>query len=177
MKISFWHNPLTALLMALCLTACGSLDSDLEQQDYVHRTIDVARMKSPVPTPPGAPLLYCRIGRGSALFGRNWYDFDETLFTLHRGDRISVSVPRQRGAEAMTIQAIFDSGGQKMVFCPVIAGPPDQHIRCTSLYMLEDDLQDGIKRTFDIPDAVRGGEISCATAPGNLKSLSIEKED
>lgn len=71
----------------------------------------------------------------------------------------------------MTVQAFFDRSGQKMVFCPVVDAPPGQRIACASLYALDEDLHDGIKRTFDIPDAVRGGAITCAYEQKKLKKL------
>jgi hypothetical protein len=72
----------------------------------------------------------------------------------------------------MTIQALFDGDGQKLIFCPFLNVAPDQRISCSSLYALEDDLQAGIKRTFDIPSAVRGGSITCAYTQENLRSLT-----
>jgi hypothetical protein len=162
------------ILMAYCLlslTAClPSMDGFLGG-NYKNQTIDVSQMRTSSPSHPEASALYCKIGRGSALFGRDWYDFQDTAFVLHQGDRLNISVSRPRSTETMTLQAFFDNGGQKMVFCPLIAGAPDRHILCASLYTLQDDLQDGIKRTFDIPDAVRGGEISCAYDQKNLKPL------
>ena len=78
----------------------------------------------------------------------------------------------------MTIQALFDGSGQKVIFCPFLIKsgpntppPPDQRISCSSLYALDDDLHDGIKRTFDIPAAVRGGAITCAYEEEHLRSL------
>ena len=69
------------------------------------------------------------------------------------------------------IQGIFDASGQKLIFCPVIDGPPDKKVTCASLYALEDDLNAGIKRSFDIPDAVRGADISCARNAKDLQKL------
>jgi hypothetical protein len=120
----------------------------------------------------GAPL-YCRVGRGSALFAHNWYDFDDVTFLLHRGHPANVQLSRVRSDEKMTIQALFDGAGQKLIFCPFLNVPQDQRITCASEYALEDDLNDGIKRTFDIPAAVRGGFVTCAYAQENLRPLSV----
>jgi len=111
---------------------------------------------------PGSGAVNCVIGHGAARFARGWYDFEETRFTLRDTQRVNVTLRRSRSGDSMAFQGVFDSAGQKMLFCPVRSGPPDQRIICASLYMLDDDLQAGIKRTFDIPDAVRGGTISCA---------------
>jgi hypothetical protein len=121
---------------------------------------------------PQAPALYCKVGRGSALFGRNWYDFSDASFSLHKGDHADIHLSRQRGAEQMSIQAFFDVGGQKLIFCPVMKGNPSQRVSCGSLYALEDDLKDGIKRTFDIPSAVRGGMITCSYDASRLRQLA-----
>jgi len=111
---------------------------------------------------PGSGAVNCVVGKGAARFTRGWYDFEETHFTLRDGLRVNVGLRRSKSGDSMVFQGTLDSAGQKMLFCPVRSGPPDQRIICASLYMLEDDLQAGVKRTFDIPDAVRGGTISCA---------------
>ena len=54
-----------------------------------------------------------------------------------------------------------------------INAAPSQRISCTSLYALEEDLQDGIKRTFDIPSVLRGGAITCAYSQEKLRPLGI----
>jgi hypothetical protein len=133
-------------------------------------SIDVSQMAVAEPA-PGAPPLYCRIGRGSALFGREWADFSDTVFTLQRGGHANIKIPRVRSTEQMTVQGFFDGSGQKLIFCPFLKAAPGQRISCFSLYALEDDLRDGIKRTFDIPEAVRGGAITCAYDQKKLRPL------
>ena len=160
-----------AVAIACFLTLPGCKDASLSGKDLEPPTISVAKPVPPAETVLSGPLLHCKVGRGSALFGRDWYDFDETDFLLHKGGHINITLSRRRSTDTMKIRAIFDAEGQKIVFCPVVDGPPGQQIRCASLYALEDDLRDGIKRTFDIPNAVRGGEISCAFQQENLKSL------
>ncbi len=132
--------------------------------------VPVAQVTVPPPK-PDTPPLYCKIGRGSALFGRDWYDFQDVEFTLHRGEPSNVNLTRVRHTQQMTVQALFDGKCQKIIFCPFLNVGQDQRISCSSLYALEDDLQDGIKRTFDIPAAERGGFITCAYAPEHLKPL------
>ena len=147
--------------------------------------VSVAAVTTP-PAQPDTPALYCKIGRGSALFGRDWYDFSDALFVLHRGDPANVAITRVHSTEQMTIQVLYDGSGQKLIFCPFLnvgpgrngpntnsgASAPDQRISCSSLYALEDDLNDGIKRTFDIPSAVRGGAITCAYIQEHLRPLT-----
>lgn len=122
---------------------------------------------------PGAsadtPPLNCVVGKGAAHMSRGWVDFGTTSFTLPPGGR--VNVPLKAGGGTFTIQGFFDADGQKLIFCPVVDAPPDERIACSSIYALGDDLAMGIKRTFDVPDAVRGGAISCAFDKENLKKL------
>lgn len=124
-----------------------------------------------VPAAQSGNVVNCVVGKGAARFARGWYDFGETRFTLRDGQRVNVALRRSRSGDNMVFQGTLDSAGQKMLFCPVRSGPPDQRIVCASLYMLEDDLQAGVKRTFDIPDAVRGGAISCAYDRARLLKL------
>src|SRR5436190_2163346 len=96
------------ILMAYCLlslTAClPSMDGFLGG-NYKSQTIDVSQMRTSSPSRPETSALYCKIGRGSALFRRDWYDFQDTAFVLHQGDRLNISVSRARSTEIMIIQA------------------------------------------------------------------------
>ena len=140
--------------------------------------VNVTDVTKPAPQ-PDTPPLYCKVGHGTALFGRDWYDFMDVEFPLYRGQPTDINLTRVRGNEQMTIQALFDGSGQKMIFCPFLnvspassaTSAPDRRISCASLYTLDDDLRDGIKRTFDIPAAVRGGAITCAYQHDRLRSL------
>jgi hypothetical protein len=134
-------------------------------------SVPVAEVTTPPPQ-PDTPPLYCRIGRGSALFGHDWYDFDDVDFALERGTPSNVRLTRIHSTQQMTIQALFDGSGQKLIFCPFLNVGENQRISCSSLYALEDDLQDGIRRTFDIPSAVRGGAITCAYQQTSLKPFN-----
>ena len=42
-----------------------------------------------------------------------------------------VVLTRTRGDAQMTIQALFDNGGQKMIFCPYLNVPAGEKITCT----------------------------------------------
>jgi hypothetical protein len=106
--------------------------------------------------------VHCMVGQGAARFARGWYPYEDTRFTLRDDQRVNVSLRQRKGSGNMVFQSVFDVGGQKILFCPVRSGPPGQRIVCASLYMLEDDLKSGIKRTFVIPDGVQGATISCA---------------
>jgi hypothetical protein len=167
---------LGALLLASCLlplTACS--DMGVLSDDYKQPTVAVAAITTPPPPVPQkvTPTIYCRIGRGEALFGNTWHDYTETTFALPQGDYINVSIPRPRSTENMTVQALFDNSGQKIIFCPVIDGPTDQRISCFSIYAMEDDLHEGIKRTLDIPRAIRSGTVSCAYQQEHLRVLAV----
>lgn len=134
-------------------------------------TVEVSQITTPI-AKPDMPPLYCKAGRGSALFGREWYDFSDTTFPLQQGTSAHIKISRQRSTEEMTIHAFFDGNGQKIIFCPfVVEAAPTERISCSSLYALEGDLKEGIKRTFDIPSAVRGGVITCAYDQEKLQSL------
>jgi len=166
--------PLAALLL-FCLsqmTACIPY-MGLTEEAGKPQTVEI----SPVELPPqtaersGSPPLYCKAGRGTGLFQNDWHDLSDTLFALHPGERVNIKISRLHGTEEMTIQALFDRDGQKLIFCPMIDAPPDQRVACASLYALDDDLQEGIKRTFDIPHALRDGVIICAYQQKKLRKL------
>lgn len=182
MKISSYRrNRLPAaaliLLLPLFLAACGQMP-DLSkyfqpQGKPKFRTLDsdVASMAAPATGEAGTQSLDCRVGLGSAKFGKQWKDFEETEFRLNPQSRVNVPLTPKKGGEKMAFQAMFDLEGQKLMFCPLVNGNPGDEVACASIYALDDDLQAGIKRTFDIPDALRGGSISCAYSEDNLKKL------
>lgn len=182
MKISsFLRNRLSAaaaiLLLPLLLSACDQIP-DLSkyfqpQAKPKFRTLDsdVASMAAPATGEAASQTLDCRVGLGSAKFGKLWKDFDETEFRLAPQSRVNVPLSPKKGDDQMSFQAMFDLEGQKLMFCPLVNGDPGDEIACASIYALDDDLAAGIKRTFDIPDALRGGSISCAYDPKNLKKL------
>lgn len=168
MPMLFHIRKLFILCAVLTLAACGAGGF------APPKPVPVSSLLSAGPVDPNNPPLYCRVGRGSAFFDRDWYDFNDTIFALPRGVPANVAITRLRGDGQMTIQALFDSAGQKLIFCPFVTkGAPDERISCSSLYALDNDLKDGIKRTFDIPQAVRGGAITCAYAQDKLRSLDV----
>lgn len=152
------------------MAACAQMPrlNTLMGPNYSPMTSDVAVMAAP--ETPGALVLYCRVTRGAARFGESWRDFTPVDFEVPRDGRVNVPLAPVRGEGVVTFQAWFDGAGQKMLFCPVIEGPPDQKISCASLYVLDEDLEAGIKRTFDIPRAVEGGAISCAKDVSALRN-------
>lgn len=115
--------------------------------------------------------VHCAVGTGSARFARGWYEFADSRFVLTDHTRVNIVLKRKKSGDTMSFQGVLDNAGQKMVFCPVREGPPGKRITCASLYVLEDDLNLGIRRTFDIPDAARGSHITCAFDPKNLQKL------
>lgn len=150
------------LPLLLGLTACLPDMGVFSGPQYKPLTVEVAQMASPE-TPAQSPLLYCTIGRGTAKFGAVWAPFADAGFSLHQGEHMPVTVTRLSPPQSARLQVFFDGDGQKMIFCPVLTNaPPEQKVACSSIYTLEDDLQMGIKRTFDVPDFIRGGEITCA---------------
>jgi hypothetical protein len=157
----------SCLLLSGCVTL-GNMSWPGQGQQFHPLDSEVASMAAPV---GAGPRLVCRTGRGTALFGKAWAPFAETTFTIPAGSRVNIPLARYNGNGTTTMQGLFDKDGQKIIFCPVVQGPPDARIACTSLYALDDDLQAGLKRTFDVPELVRGAAITCAFAAENLKDL------
>ena len=163
-----------ALVMAFLLTGCGQLPSWMpgQQQTQQFHPLDseVAQIAAPQP-PASAPSLYCRIGRGDAHFSRGWSGYDAAPFSLAPEARITIPVTKKKGDEKIQVLGYFDTAGQKLIFCPIVDGPPGKRIACASLYALDDDLNAGIKRTFDIPSSIRGASITCAYKETALQKL------
>lgn len=164
------------LVACLLLSACGGggwgmgkLSWPGSQQQFHPLDSEVASLAAPT---GAGPRLICRAGRGTALFGKAWEPFEETGFSIPAGSRVNITLTRQNNRRGETqMQGLFDKEGQKIIFCPVVEGPPDARIACTSLYALDDDLTAGLKRTFDIPELVRGASITCAFSEENLKKM------
>ncbi len=118
------------------------------------------------PRDPSLPLahdVYCVIGHGTALIAGQWAPYQQTGFILPgTGVMSSVMIEKTKGSGQAVMRGYYDDLGQKMVFCPVRQGPPDAVIECQSLYAMSEDLTFGIKRTFDVPEAVLSGHIACA---------------
>jgi len=172
MKIAFSSLPrLGALLLPLWLTGCATMPGMSSMgPKFKPLNSDVAAMAAPEPAASGNSL-HCRAGRGSARFGKKWLEYDETEFRLTPQSRVNVPLGAKSGGGEAMFQAMFDLEGQRIVFCPLVGGRPDERVSCASIYALEDDLRMGIKRTFDIPDAVRGSSITCAYDKGRFRKL------
>ncbi len=163
-----------ALTAALFLGGCANLPPwfpGQQSQQYHPLDSEVAQMAAPQPPPPATPPLYCRIGRGDAHFAKGWAGYNEAFFSLEPDARVTVPIVERKGGGMAQVVGIFDTGGQKLIFCPMVDGPPDKRIACTSLYALDDDLTAGVKRTFDIPSALRGASITCAYRQDALQKL------
>lgn len=176
--------PLAAAGLSLCLGGCEQLanfhfpgtESAPAPQQAQYKPLDSEIAAMAAPQTPGAPgkTVYCTVGKGAAKFaGGKWLDFNDTDFTLPPKQRVTINLPSKTGAVSTPapFEGFFDEDGQKMVFCPVVTGAPDMRVACTSLYALDDDLALGIKRTFDVPEALRGGAISCADTLAHVEKL------
>lgn len=175
MKICRFRSLLSLLPLAaaLLLAGCGEIPglSAMMGPRFKPLDSDIAAMAAPESENSASGSLYCRAGRGLARFGKAWRDYREVEFRLTPQSRVNVALAPQKEGGSMAFQAVFDLEGQRLLFCPVVEGPPEARIACASIYALEDDLKTGIKRTFDIPDALRGGSISCAYRKQDLQKL------
>jgi hypothetical protein len=176
MKSTLRHfRAFVLVCLTLALGACGSMPEfgwgQQKQDAPVFKPLgsDLAMLAAPQTAPP--MTVFCKVGNGSAKFDKAYLDFIETGFSIGESDRRNVTLHPKKGSGGMKFQAIFDRGGQKLVFCPFKNAPVDQEISCASLYALDDDLQMGLKRTFDIPDAVMGASITCASDQNALLKL------
>lgn len=175
-------NTMPAVVLAcLLLTGCaqgGGMTFDEFMGKFKGRNDAAAPQAAVVPSPASVssapvallPPVQCR-AKGAARFARGWFDFKETSFVLNDAQGADVTLTRASGNDKMKFRGIYDGAGQKMVFCPVVQGPPGTRVDCASLYVLEDDLTAGIRRTFDVPDGIRGGVITCAYDGKNLRKL------
>ena len=173
MKIEYSRLPtVLSLLLVLGLAGCGVMPGMRGMMGPKFKPLDseVAAMAAPQPAGLGTSL-FCRVGRGQAHVGKKWFEFADTDFRLTPQSRVNVPIKAKKGGGETAFQALFDLEGQRIVFCPVVEGAPDERVSCASIYALEDDLQAGIKRTFDIPDAVAGSSITCAYHEAQLQKL------
>src|SRR5690606_23880926 len=141
---------LAASFAALCLSAClpAIVESPVPwSADAAAPVVD----DNALPPAPTGPAARCTVSDGSASFAGRWETYKARTFILPPAARIDVAIESTKGRKAMRFQGFYDQAGQKMTFCPFMAGPPGSRIKCTSLYVLEDDLRAGVRRTFDIP--------------------------
>lgn len=166
--------PVAAFLLvcSLFLSACLS-DIELKGFFTPFITSEASQTVSSEEVLPKSPLLYCKVGRGTVLFGRKWYSFKDSSFSIYQGERTRIKIIGKRNKKEREIQIFFDKCGQKMVFCPVTDFAQGKRISCASMYALKEDLEQGIKRTFNVPSVIRDGTISCAFLQEKMKSLAI----
>lgn len=151
------------LALAGCVTGNNGKDLASKELSVQDRFEMIATMAEPK-LPEGKPL-HCRATEGAARFDGDWHEFAEYKFDIRPGQRMLVELPHGEQAERKTsVRLRFEPSGQKLVFCPVLgdAAAPDEPVSCASIYALEDDFYMGVKRTLDVPDAVRGGILYCA---------------
>jgi hypothetical protein len=166
LKIRKLQTGIMLMVSALALSSC------LMDMEEPPPTVAISQITTQGAS-PDSPLLYCRAGRGAALFGREWQDFSDTSFELQRGYTTDIDIISARDGRQFKVRGYFDASGQKVIFCPFINAPAGQKVSCASLYALDEDLREGIKRTFDIPAVLRGGAITCAYDQKNLRMLSV----
>jgi hypothetical protein len=165
------------LVVALLPAGCADMQGMAQwkpsfmQQNFTPLTDDVAAMAAAPQSGEGAPVL-CSLGSGAAHFDKGWLDFKKSDFILPPGgQQASIPIQAVKGGNRASLRGFYDEAGQKMIFCPLVDGPPDERIDCFSLYVLGDDLDVGVKRTFDVPDAIRGASITCAHDKNKLQPL------
>jgi len=115
--------------------------------------------------------LQCVVELGSAQFQKGWYDFEPSEFKIKNGERLKIELVRKKKSEKSYILGRFERDKQKLVFCPYLNVAKDQKVPCASYYALEDDFEHGIRRTFDVPKAVRGGTLRCGYNQAGPKIL------
>lgn len=161
-----------ALACVFLLSACESVNMpSVPWASHSDNTYSAVASVAAVPAGTVSTPVSCLVGHGAVHFSKGWYDFSDASFTLRDGERVNVTLKSKTGGQSAAFQGIYDKAGQKMLFCPVRTGAPGERILCGSIYALEDDLQFGIKRTFDVPDAVMGATISCASDRRRLMKL------
>lgn len=171
-----YKNLLMLVVLLPLLAACngntsfGTFGKPAEKPTYnplSSRLAEQADPQSPTDTKP----LHCQLGQGTARFDKVFAEYQTVRFDLYETSRANITLTSKKGAQ-ISLQGIFDHPGQKIIFCPVRTGAPDQTIACNSFYALDEDLNMGIRRTFDIPDAVTGSTITCGYDWNHLPPLS-----
>ena len=109
----------------------------------------------------GGKIVDCTIQEGQANFTVGWLPIVATEFKIRRGNTQNISLSSKRATDNVSINVKFSEGGQKMVFCPVFDAKHKTRLSCYSMYALDEDYNLGFKRTFDVPNAVRGSVIKC----------------
>ncbi len=150
------------LALAGCVTGTNGKDLAAKDMEVRERSERIATMAEPK-LPEGKPL-HCRATEGAARYDGDWHDFAEYKFDIRPGQHMLVELSHgEQAGQKTPVRLRFEPSGQKLVFCPVPGddADPDEPVSCASIYALEDDFYMGVKRTLDIPDAVRGGILFC----------------
>ena len=161
---------LIACLVLLLASGCTAAP---KQPQFQPLTLDLSGDIAPRdPALPPAGDVYCMIGHGTAMLDRQWRAYDPTGFVLPGNGMMStVRIDAARGNAQATMRAYYDEPGQKMIFCPLVSSAPDGVIDCASIYAMSEDFRDGIKRTFEVPNGVQSGHISCGYDQNTLLQL------
>ncbi len=164
------HASSLMLIALLLLGGCSVIE---KKPVFQPLTLDLSADMAPRdPSMPVGRDVFCVIGHGTALIDKQWRAYDPTGFVLPgTGQMSSVRIDAARGSANATMRAYYDEPGQKMIFCPTVATSADGVIDCASLYAMNEDLMDGIKRTFEVPNGVMSGHISCGYDQQTLRPL------
>lgn len=164
----------SSLMVACCVLLLASGCTMVQKKpSFQPLTLDLSGDMSPRdPSLPPAGDVYCMIGHGTAMIDGQWRAYDPTGFVLPgNGMMSSVRIDAARGSGFATMRAYYDEPGQKMIFCPTVTRASDGVIDCASHYAMNEDLRDGIKRTFEVPNGVMSGHISCGYHQDSLLQL------
>ena len=145
-------------VIAFCLLISGCQATTMDSLSQEHKTTNRVKPKNTVYTLP----LKCIIEEGTAHFTQGWYDFKPGSFKIVKGQIVQTALWDKKNKSRVVIQVEFKKGGQKVVFCPVSTVREGEVTECSSMYLLEDDLYQGVKRSLDIPTIIRGGQIECS---------------
>lgn len=158
------------LVCTVTLAACGM--GGPARPQFQPLSLDLSGDLAPRDPSLAGADVYCTVGHGTAMLDRQWREYESTGFILPgTGAPSTIRLDAARGNMTAAMRGYYDADGQRMVFCPLKDGPPDATVDCASLYALDDDLVVGIKRTFDVPQGIQGGHISCAHDQGALQPL------
>lgn len=159
-----------ACLLVLLASGCAMVEKKTTFQPLM---LDLSADMAPRdPSLPPVSDVYCVVGDGTALIDRQWQAYEKTGFVLPgTGQMSSVRITARRGSGASSLRAYYDEPGQKMIFCPTVSVSPDGVIDCASIYVMDEDLRDGVKRTFELPNGVQSGHISCGYDQNSLRPL------
>lgn len=148
-------------------------------------TLTIRQDKSPpqvVRVDRKKPPLTCTIHKGTANFRNKWYDFKPVAIDIRPNENLEIPLERKWGQGEMSIYMRFEKTAQKLVICPIVDALSREKVLCASIYALEEDFKQGIRRTLDVSKAIRGGQLECQyQSPAELEQTYqrqlIEKQD